>query len=205
MFSNSEQLRKRIQAVSEEILLRSDGKISFEEAISLPHYGYIILRFNLNETNYTLSDVDRYEAMMYDCVGDEFLVDFMGEVYRNLGINYRDMENLFAACLDFCGNEQLSKSVYAEMIENDAKHLLARCNLPTNLPVWEIQIEEGIQLLILGDSNEPLGRYDVDGTVVNAYRLAATPCEGLIAAAFYAKRNNVSLANVLMRVQNSKQ
>ena len=205
MFVNSEQLKKRIQIVSDEIALRSGGKIIFEEYISLPYYGYIILRFNLNENHYTIADVDRYEAMMYDCVGDEFLIDFMGDVYRNIGIDYRKMEKLFADCLNFYGDEKLFKSPYAEMIENDAKQLLALCRHPTNLPVWEIQIGEEIQLLLLGNSNESQGRYDKDGIVINVYQVASKPCEGLIAAVFYAKRSNVSLANALMNVQDSEQ
>ena len=87
------------------------------------------------------------------------------------------------------------------MIENDAMQLLALCNLPTNLPVWEIQIEEEILLLVMGDSNKLLGQFKKDNTVVNAYQVASKPCEGLISAAFCAKRNNVSLANVLLKVQ----
>ncbi len=205
MFITSKQLKERIQIVSNEIALRSGGKVTFEEYISLPYYGYVILRFNLNENHYTVEDVDRYETMLYDCVGDEFLIDFMGDVYRNIGIDYRKMDKLFADCFDFCKDERLFKSSYAEMIENDAKQLLALCNLPTNLPVWEIQIEEEILLLLLGDSNKSLGRYKKDGTIVNAYQVASKPCAGLISAAFYAKRNNVSLANVLIKVQDDKE
>jgi len=205
MFVDSYQLKKRIQLVSDENLLRSNGKITFEEYISLPYHGYVILRFNLNEDRYTLADVDRYEAMMYDCVGDEFLIDFMGEVYRNIGINYHNMENLFADCLAFCGSKIKVKSDYAEKIEHDAKQLLALCGLSTNLSVWEIQIEKEIQLFILGDSNRSLGRYEKNGAVVNVYQIASTPCEGLVSAALYAKKNNISLANVLMQVQTMRQ
>lgn len=202
MFINSEQLKKRIQIISSEIALRSGGKITFEEYISLPYYGYIILRFNLNENHYTVADLDCYESLMYDCVGDEFLIDFMGDVYRGVGIDYGKMDKLFSDCLDFYKDEKLFKSPYAEMIANDAKHLLALCNLPTNLPVWEIQIEEEILLLLLGDSNKPLGRYEKDGMIVNVYQVEAKPCEGLISAAFYAKRSRVSLANVQIKVQD---
>ena len=204
MFITSKQLKERVQIVSDEIAVRSGGKVTFEEYISLPYYGYVILRFNLNENHYTVADVDRYESLMYDCVGDEFLIDFMGDVYRGIGIDYGKIEKLFADCLDFCKDEKLFKSSYAEMIENDAKHLLALCNLPTNLPVWEIQIEEEILLLLLGDSNKPLGRYEKDGTFVNVYQVAEKPCKGLVSAAFYAKRSRVSLANVLIKVQGER-
>lgn len=205
MFITSKQLKERIQIVSNEIALRSDGKVTFEEYISLPYYGYVILRFNLNETHYTVADVDRYESLMYDCVGDEFLIDFMGDVYRNIGIDFRNIEKLFTDCLEFCRGEKLFKSSYAEMIENDAKQLLALCNLPTNLPVWEIQIEEEILLFLLGDSNKPLGRYEKNDTIINVYQVASKPCEGLVSAAFYAKRNNISLGNVQLKVQGDRE
>lgn len=127
MFINSEQLINKIKLVSNEIALRSNGKITFEEYISLPYYGYIILRFNLNENCYSIADLDRYEAMMYDCVKDDFLIDFMGNVYRKIGIDYCKMDKLFSECLDCYRNEKLNPSSYAKLIENDAKHLLASC------------------------------------------------------------------------------
>ena len=205
VFITSKQLKERVHIIANEIALRSNGKVTFEEYIALPYYGYVILRFNLNENHYTVADVDRYESMMYDCVGDEFLIDFMGDVYRNIGIDYRKMDKLFANCLDFYKDEKLSKSSYAEMIENDAMQLLALCNLPTNFPVWEIQIEEEILLLVMGDSNKSLGQFKKHNTVVNVYQVASKPCEGLISAAFCAKRNNVSLANVLLKVQANEE
>lgn len=203
MFVNSEQLKNRIQIVSDEIVLRSNGKISFEEYIALPYYGYIILRFNLYDDHFTIADLDRYEAMMYDCVKDEFLIDFMGDVYRNVGIDYRKMDKLFADCFNFYSDEKLFKSVYADRIDKDSKHLLALCGLSTDLPVWEIQIEDEMRFFLLGDRNESLGQYCKNGMTINVYRIASKSCEGLIAAAFYAKRNNISLVNALMKVQEA--
>lgn len=43
------------------------------------------------------------------------------------------------------------------MIDTDSKYLLALCGLSTDLPVWEIQIEDEIQSLLLSDRNESLG------------------------------------------------
>ena len=203
MFINSEQLKNKIQLVVDEISSKSNGKIIFEEYISLPYYGSIILRFNLDDSGYTAADLDRYEAMMYDCAKDEFLIDFMGEVYRNIGIDYHRMDRLFAGCLDCYGGEELQKSVYAAMIEDDAKELLKLCGLPVDLPVWEVQIEDEIQLLILGDKNESVGQFCKNGLTINVYRVESKPCEGLTAAVFYAKRNNISLASALLKVQES--
>lgn len=203
MFINSEQLKNRIKIVVDEISLKSNGKISFEEYISLPYYGSIILRFNLNDSDYTVADLDRYEAIMYECTKDEFLIDFMGEVYRSIGIDYRRMDRLFAGCLDCYGGEELKKSSHATMIEDDAKELLERCGLSSDFPVWEVQIEDEIQLLILGDKNEKVGQFCKDGLTINVCRIESKPCEGLVAAVFYAKRNNISLASALLKVQES--
>ena len=203
MFINSEQLINKIKLVSDEIALRSNGKITFEEYISLPYYGYIILRFNLNENCYTIADLDRYEAMMYDCVKDDFLIDFIGNVYRKIGIDYCKMDKLFSECLDCYRNEKLNQSSYAKLIENDAKQLLASCGFSIDLPVWEIQIDDEIHLFILSDKNEALGQYNKNGMTINVYHTASKACEGLVVAVFYAKRNNISLANALMKVQTS--
>lgn len=132
------------------------------------------------------------------------MIDFMGDVYRNIGINYRKMDKLFADCFNFYSDEKLFKSVYADMIDKDSKNLLTLCGLSTDLPVWEIQVEDEIHFLLLGDRNESLGQYCKNCMTINVYRIAAKPCEGLIAATFYAKRNNISLANALMKVQEAK-
>ncbi len=201
MFVNSEELKNKIQIVSNKIALRSNGKIVFEEYIALPFYGYIILRFNLNDKHYTAADLDRYEAMMYEYAKDDFLIDFMGEIYRNIGIDYQKMDKLFADCLDFYHDEPLYASAYANLLDRDARHLLKLCGLADDLPVWEIQIEEEIQLLILGNKSEPLGQFNKDGMTINVYVVASKACKGLTAAVFYAKRNNISLASALLRVQ----
>ncbi len=203
MFINSELLKNRIQLVANEISLKSDGKITFQEYISLPHYGYSILRFRLNEENYTTADLDRYEAMMYDCAKDEFLVNFMGKVYQNVGVNYRQMDRLLSGCLDWYSNEERHTAEYAPKLQDDARELLALCGLSTDLPVWEVQMDDTIQLLVLGDKNEELGRFCNNGLTIDVYRVATAPCEGLMTAVFYAKRNRISLASALLQVQAS--
>jgi len=67
----------------------------------------------------------------------------------------------------------------------------------------EIQIEDEIQLLLLCDANEKVGQFCKDGLTINVYRVESKPCEGLTAAVFYAKRNNISLASTLLKVQES--
>lgn len=203
MFINSEKLLSRIKSVSDEIFLKSGGKIMFEEYISLPHYGQIILRFNLLEDGYTVDDLDYYEALLYECVQDEFLVDFMGDVYRNVGIDYRHMDSLFAKCLDFYGQEKTQKSIYAGLIDADAGYLLGLCGLDSSLPVWEIQLEDEVYLLLFGERNEMLGKYNQDGLTINVLSANKKACDGLTKAVFYARRNNISMARALLNVQKT--
>lgn len=65
MFITSEALKKRIAALSNEIYKISNGAVSFEEYIALPHYGRICLRFNLNLQIFNLDDLDNYERTIW--------------------------------------------------------------------------------------------------------------------------------------------
>lgn len=203
MFINSEQLLKRIEILANDVLTRSNGKILFEEYITLPFYGQIILRFALNDNTYSVDDLDHYEALLYECVNDEFLVDFMGDVYRNVGIDYREMDSLFSKCSSFYNGEITHKSIHSKLIDNDAKYLLGLCGLDADLPVWEIQLEEEVYLLLFGGRNEKLGTYTKDGLTINVFSANASACDGLTKAVFYSKRNHVSLARALLQVQDT--
>lgn len=201
MYINSKCLLERIENIASDVLIRSNGKIVFEEYITLPFYGQIILRFALNDNTYNVDDLDHYEALLYECVNDEFLVDFMGEVYRNVGIDYREMDNLFSKCLSVYNDEITYKANYSNLIDSDAKYLLGLCGLDIDLPVWEIQLEEEVYLLLFGDRNEKMGTYSKDGLTINVFTANATACNGLTKAVFYSKRNDISLARALLQVQ----
>lgn len=201
MYINSKCLLERIENIASDVLIRSNGKIVFEEYITLPFYGQIILRFALNDNTYNVDDLDHYEALLYECVNDEFLVDFMGDVYRNVGIDYREMDNLFSKCLSIYNDEITYKANYSNLIDSDAKYLLGLCGLDIDLPVWEIQLEEQVYLLLFGDRNEKMGTYSKDGLTINVFTANTTACNGLTKAVFYSKRNDVSLARALLQVQ----
>lgn len=203
MFINSDQLRGRIKSISDEVYKKSNGSIVFAEYIALPFFGQIILRFDLSDHAYNIDDLDHYEAFLYGIVKDEFLVDFMGEVYRKVGIDYQSLEDIFVKCLSFYDGEYSYKSVYAEKIETDAKYLLDLCGLSKSEPVWEIQVEEEVYLLLFGESNQKLGRYMEDDLTVNVFSANADACHGLAKAAFYSKHFNVSLARALLQVQEN--
>ncbi|MBR3840597.1 MAG: hypothetical protein IKM20_05630 [Erysipelotrichales bacterium] len=198
MYSRSEELLNRIRLISDEILLKSFGNIIFEEYIIIPHYGNIILRFNINDSNYTLDDLDNYESMMNECVKDEFLVDFMGSVYKNVGLNHQELDTILTKCQVKYNDIVIPKSIHDNNIKEDARYLLSLCNLPIEQDVWEIQLEEEINLFILGNKTGMLGTYDSNEGTINVYELNRIQAEGLMKATIYAKLNNISLVKVLL-------
>lgn len=204
MYCNSTELLSRIDLLSREIHEKSNGKIAFEEYIVLPFYGQIVLRFDLLQSSFTLDDLDCYEALIYESVKDEFLIDFMGRIYSKAGINYSRMDKLFADCSDYYADVRPSKAVYAERIDADARYLLESCGLAPDLPVWELQLENDvIHLFILKDRSEKLGCFRIGGITVNVLTADLQSCEGLMKAVFFARQNNISLARALLPVQEN--
>ena len=88
MYITGEAVTRRIAEIAKEADARSGHTISYEEYIAIPYIGQIILRFNLNQEAFTPDDLDRYERMLAEIAGDEFLVDFMGSVYRKAGVDF---------------------------------------------------------------------------------------------------------------------
>lgn len=202
MFVTSEKLKQRIEAVSAEVFDATKGAVSFEEYISLPHYGRICLRFNLNLSDFSVEDLDKYERMIYNIVGNAFIVDFMGDVYRRMGADYAHFDEILEACYERYQNEVIADCQYAKEIREDAGKLLKLCGLDESLAVWEIQLEEEILLFILGQEYKPMGIFYADGMSIRVFEIDKRPCEGLIKAAQYAKRNGVSLVRTFLENQS---
>lgn len=204
MFITSEQLNKRILTISEEIATKSSGKLKYEEFVACPCYGQIVLRFSLADDSFSISDIDQYENIMRACAGNEFLVDFMGNVYRSCGVDYGRIDELLSICSDRYGNEAIVPSPYADLLQEDAKELLDLCGLPTDYPVWEIQLEECIRLLLMGEEKKEMGSFRKGKTDIQVSSVNAGLCNGLMRATFHAKNSGVSLARVLLEVQKAK-
>ena len=196
MFLLGKELSDRIRQVSDEAACRSNGAVRFEEFIALPYFGQIILRFTLAAGDGSLADLDRWEALLYELVGDEFLVDFMGDDYRRAGIDYSDIEDRYAAFAEAFADEAVPPGLYRDRLRADAAELLKATGFSPDEKVWEIQVsEDGLLLLLLGRSNRLLRAADASGVAVA--EVDERPCTGLIQAAFYAKRNHISLGRLL--------
>ena len=203
MFIKSPELLERIQKVSDDINKRSGGLIVFEEYIAVPIFGFVTLRFELLSEEVTLAELDYYERLMQEAAGDEFQVDFMGSVYKRAGVSLQAMQARFARCREAYGGEALAVSPYADRTRADAAALLKLFSLPVDSPVWEIQVNDELDMLVFGNERSEPRRYESDGLAVNLFTISPADrieSEGLVLALFYAKRNGISLASAVMRV-----
>ena len=200
MYITSEKLKKRIEAVSREVSERFDRRILLEEYIGLPYFGQIILRFMLEGEGYTLEDLDRYERELYQIVGDEFLIDFMGSVYRKVGVHYSDLGKIFRAMEAEYRDEAVVPSIHAEGIREDAKELLKAAGMDPDQKVWEIQLEDGCYiLLLLGMENREITEIREPVRLL-VQETGETECTGVIKAAMRCKRLGVSLGRLMMEM-----
>ena len=198
MYLQSERLINRIREISTEAALRSKGQISFEEHIALPEYGQIILRFSLETKTVSPDELDRWEALLYEIVGDEFLVDFMGSVYEEAGVDLHAAEHCFAAMADRYAGEELAPSVHAAGIREDAAQLLRVAGLSPKIRVWEIQPDgDELLLLVFGKSGAPVMAVERQAGLFVS-EVDESTCRGLYKAALYARRKRISLARLLL-------
>lgn len=202
MFVNGENIKKRIEMISQEVLKHTNQKVYFEEYIALPYDGWIVLRFNLNQENVTIADLDLYENLLYDIVGDEFIIDFMGDVYQNVGLDLKNLDKIFEACYAKFEEETIQPSRYGKEIQKDIELLLKKGQLDPNLNVWEIQIEENeLNILIMGERFKEVTSYPYENNTINIYEVKKIPCIGCMRAVIHAKRNHLSVVNVLLSIE----
>ena len=119
MFIENNELKNRIEEISKKVLSATNDKVRFEEYIYLPYYGNIILRFELISENYTIEDVDKYEVIINGIVGNEFLIDFMGSVYKKIGVDYSKLEDIINRFKDVYLNEEIIHSRYYDLLNSD--------------------------------------------------------------------------------------
>ena len=197
MYITSEKLKSRIDEISQEVNERFDRHIQLEEYIGIPYFGQVILRFMLEGEGYTLEDLDRYERELYQIVGDEFLVDFMGSVYRKAGVDYADLDRKMLAMEKVYRDEPILSSVHCEGIRADARELLKAAGMDPERKVWEIQLEGGVfTLLLMGMENRIIKEIE-EPVRISVMETRESACTGLMKAAMRSKRLGVSLGRLL--------
>ena len=199
MISNNKKFLKRLEDIKCRISNETNGLIEYEEFIVIPHFGFIILRFKLNKELIAVDELDKYETYLYQIVGDDFLVDFMGSVYKKAGVDFASIGAKLKKLNKRFDEEQCDiVCSFLEEINNDKNELLNIVNLPLDSDVWEIQYDEdGIALIILGNQNRVIKEIDSKLPIV-VREVSKEECFGLVKAAFYAKRSHISLARLLM-------
>lgn len=198
MYIYSPNLKERIAEISAIVKNKTNGKVIYEEFIAIPYYGNIILRFTLEDEDFTVNDLDIYESIIYDIVKDEFLVDFMGSVYKKVGVDFSKQESQYAKLAELYKDEVIEISIHAEEIRKDAKELLKIAGINNDMNVWEIQVDEdSLVLLILGETNKKIKEISEP---INLYvgEVNKISCMGLIKAAIFAKKEHISLARILL-------
>ena len=198
MITDNKVFKEKIKEISLNVYKATDGLVEYEEFIAIPYFELIVLRFNLNKNTTTLEELDKYESIIYEIVGDEFLVDFMGSVYQRAGVNYPILENKFKELNKQYQNEKCDiVCPFLKEINEDKEALLKLADLPLDIPVWEIQYDEDeIALLLLGKESKAIKEL----TGENKIFIREAPkeaCVGLLKACFYAKRKKISLARLL--------
>ena len=93
MFMTGEWLQQRLAALNKRVLEATNGSVHLEEHIALPAYGQIIARFQTDSVS-SITEVDELERQIQGLAGEEFLVDFMGSVYRQLGVEYSRLDEI---------------------------------------------------------------------------------------------------------------
>lgn len=197
MYLLEDGIQTRIRQISNEVNMRSNGLICLEETIAIPYYGQIILRFTLKTEKITFHDLDSYENMLYEIVGDGFLVDFMGSVYQRAGVGFLHLEERLEKLAAELPDKISDSSVHRVGLQKDAEYLLKMAGLETSKRVWEIQMnEDEWLLLIMGKQNREI-KTTGDAPILHVVEVPEKPCIGLMKAAFAAKNRKESLARLL--------
>lgn len=128
MYCLSDELLGNIKKISQEIYEKTKGVVSYEEYIVLPYYGgNIILRFDLKKEKVTLDELDRYEALMYEIVKDDFLIDFMGDVYKKVGLDISHLDEYLIKCAHSYHEEKILSSPFCEKVKKRCGIFIKMC------------------------------------------------------------------------------
>ena len=197
MFLTSELLRERLVQLERKAKEATQGALWLEEYVAVPAYGQIMARFQTIEP-VTPEKVDQWERLLRELAENEFMVDFMGNIYRQLGIDYARLDEINERLGRQYFEEPILRGPYTEQIQADARELLLQCAMPEDAPVWEIQWEDNeYVLLLLGQEHRAIRTME-SNPHIHVQEVNGSLCEGLMRAAFAAKRMGVSLGRLML-------
>ena len=197
MFLTSELLRERLVQLERKAKEATQGALWLEEYVAVPAYGQIMARFQTIEP-VTPEKVDQWERLLQELAENEFMIDFMGNIYRQLGIDYARLDEINERLRRQYFEEPILRGPYTVQIQADARELLLQCAMPEDAPVWEIQWEGNeYVLLLLGQEHRAIRTVESDPHI-HVQEVNGSLCEGLMRAAFAAKRIGVSLGRLML-------
>ena len=188
MINENKTFLEKIEGIKSRISNETNDLIEYEEFIAIPHFGFIILRFNLNKETTTIDELDKYETYLYQIIGNEFLIDFMGSVYKKVGVDFTSLGTKLKELNQRFDEEQCDiLCPFIKEINEDKNELLNLTDYPLDSDVWEIQYDEdGIALILLGSQNRVIKELDSNPSIV-VREVSKEECFGLVKATFYAK------------------
>lgn len=201
MYIQSPELLQKIAFIAAAAAKKTGSQVSFREYAALPHYGgSIMLRFGLNTETCSAEALSRIEQVLYSLCGDEFLIDFTGDVYQKIGFDpaasAEKLHELFVRHQD----EPITDSVHKAAVLEDAHALQKLAGVSRFARVWEIQPGSPTLMMILGRQNALFKKTALpDGTPLVVLEVMEEECDGLMKAAFCAKRLRTSIAGMLLR------
>ena len=197
MFLTSEWLWERLMQLERKAKEATQGALWLEEYVAVPAYGQIMARFQTIEP-VTPEKVDQWERLLRELAENEFMIDFMGNIYRQLGIDYARLNEINERLGRQYFEEPILRGPYTEQLQADARELLLQCAMPEDAPVWEIQWEDNeYVLLLLGQEHRAIRTVESDPHI-HVQEVNGSLCEGLMRAAFAAKRMGVSLGRLML-------
>lgn len=197
MFLTSEWLWERLMQLERKAKEATQGALWLEEYVAVPAYGQIMARFQTIEP-VTPEKVDQWERLLQELAENEFMIDFMGNIYRQLGIDYARLDEINERLGRQYFEEPILRGPYTEQLQADARELLLQCAMPEDAPVWEIQWEDNeYVLLLLGQEHRAIRTVESDPHI-HVQEVNGSLCEGLMRAAFAAKRMGVSLGRLML-------
>lgn len=201
MYIQSPELLLKIASIADAAEKQTGNLVSFREYAALPHYGgNIMLRFSLNSDSCTAEALGRIEQTLYSLSGDEFLIDFTGDIYQKAGIDPAASGEKLHSLFVLHQDEPITCSVHQDAVLEDARALQKAAGVSRFARVWEIQPGNPTVMMILGRQNA-LFRQTVlpDGTPLVVLEVMEEECEGLMKTAFCAKRLRTTIAGLLLR------
>ena len=197
MFLTSEWLWERLMQLERKAKEATQGALWLEEYVAVPAYGQIMARFQTIEP-VTPEKVDQWERLLQELAENEFMIDFMGNIYRQLGIDYARLNEINERLGRQYFEEPILRGPYTEQLQADARELLLQCAMPEDAPVWEIQWEDNeYVLLLLGQEHRAIRTVESDPHI-HVQEVNGSLCEGLMRAAFAAKQMGVSLGRLML-------